>query len=375
MCYKSPGPRCSAHARTAFIKAKIAVSLANRSKSTVPFEDRFKLNKALKEAEMEFFMTPAGFRELERKISVGDNEEGNAFLLETCKASRAERLAAIKTKDVGDVPHKIDYKDGLGKNRDLLPLSKPDEKELNGWALRDDVDDITNSYVEASARWADKLKPNEVAAVRWITSNGFNEMDKVARGEELPYYHQDPDDITQEQKVEQVLKMKNLLNQALSKVDDNPKIVYRGVTKNSLPEEIRYYDIDSSGWGGTKKKRFNSDEEYQQTLTGYLNKIVSEDTFITFDRPVSTSGNPGVAAGFSDMDNYGAESIMYEISTRKGGAAGALSAWSTSEAEYVIPGQHKYKIVGVKRDCTVYNEGSRGVIDDTVTIIQLIDAD
>lgn len=65
MCYKSPGPRCSNHARQALDAAQAAYD-AKRSLRNAT---------ALRRAEGEFYTTPAGFSELKKQIADAKNEK------------------------------------------------------------------------------------------------------------------------------------------------------------------------------------------------------------------------------------------------------------------------------------------------------------
>lgn len=117
MCYKHPGPRCSAHATRQYAK---------RSKeyydALLAGKDATQEYAHYIEARIEWEMTPAGFRYLEGKIATmedllaqaQDEDESEARVVEASiadlrerlergKTLRAARLAELKSEDRGDV--------------------------------------------------------------------------------------------------------------------------------------------------------------------------------------------------------------------------------------------------------------------------------
>lgn len=97
MCYRKPGPRCSAHAREALQKAKAAYS---RNPDTNTYE-------ALRKAEEDFDATPEGQRELSEAMEKLDESSAEYTKLQERLAygakSRELALRAIKSEDKGDV--------------------------------------------------------------------------------------------------------------------------------------------------------------------------------------------------------------------------------------------------------------------------------
>lgn len=101
MCYKLPGPRCSHHATLAYQRARVRWV---EVETTGTDEQRLVAMEALKKAEADYEMTPAGQRELQALISAGLDRNGDlALQLERGKVLRAAALAQIKAKDRGDV--------------------------------------------------------------------------------------------------------------------------------------------------------------------------------------------------------------------------------------------------------------------------------
>lgn len=98
MCYKRPGPRCSAWA------------IKQRDEARLRFQnDRSVANyEAMRQAEENYYMTPAGFDALEDKIAkTGDPDGVIAAKLEYYRARRKELIALAKDVERGDVPHDV----------------------------------------------------------------------------------------------------------------------------------------------------------------------------------------------------------------------------------------------------------------------------
>lgn len=117
MCYPKPGPRCSAHAEATLVK-KRAAYLAD------PNFDNY---AAMRDAEKEYEITPAGQRFLQDKIDAETDLESKYDLtvrLRYAQEARQEALKAIQAKDSGDVDE--DHEDevsALPFPQDPLPVS------------------------------------------------------------------------------------------------------------------------------------------------------------------------------------------------------------------------------------------------------------
>lgn len=92
MCYKAPGPRCSAHAKKIFDERK-KVFIQN------PTMDNW---DSLMDARDQYDMTPAGQQELEEQIAKQPNSSVLRTRLEKGKEARKLALAAISAVDQGD---------------------------------------------------------------------------------------------------------------------------------------------------------------------------------------------------------------------------------------------------------------------------------
>lgn len=88
MCYAYPGPRCSAHATA---KLKSAHKQWEKTLSDSDFEK-------LKEAENEFFTTPAGFKKLEERF----RETRNFQYLDMLEERKKERLRKLREMNIDE---------------------------------------------------------------------------------------------------------------------------------------------------------------------------------------------------------------------------------------------------------------------------------
>ncbi len=96
MCYKKPGPRCSSHAKIAW----------DKSKSDYLAEPTFDTYKEMRDAEEEFYLTPAGQQLIKSQISEAKSYEDKYDLtqkLENVIKLRQSKLDQIKSQDKGDV--------------------------------------------------------------------------------------------------------------------------------------------------------------------------------------------------------------------------------------------------------------------------------
>lgn len=106
MCYKSPGPRCSAHAETALKQAQTNYDTALASKNP---DTAMKAYTELNNARETFYMTPKGQEQLTGKIAASKDpaeRQELGYQLEYGILAREEALEAIRTKDAGDLSHK-----------------------------------------------------------------------------------------------------------------------------------------------------------------------------------------------------------------------------------------------------------------------------
>jgi len=358
MCYPKPGPRCSAHARNKYIQAKAA---ARRDRS-------FDTTVSVREAEAEFYTTPAGFRELKRLIDRDEDAVRNRELLIHYKQVRAEQLAAINAKDDGDLEHEY-LPPKNTKPVELIDLPAPGSKRKAWKTLSpEEYAQREMEYIDDSSEWVDKLSPNEIAATRWMTSNGFHEMGQLDRGEPFQPYHGETE--TDEQKIARITRMRKTLDKALAKAPDKARIVYRGISVHSTPPELMER-LPRSSSSYSSEKQYATEEEWDAAQTKYLDNLVTQGT-LKFERPVSATEDPAVGVRFAGGQN--APDFMYEISTKRGAPVAVASAWGASESEIVLPSQTQYKVVGYEKNAIVrsYTDfRNKGEFDEHITIIQL----
>lgn len=103
MCYKAPGPRCSAHALEQMEKAQAQVDRAMTARSQAAAKE------ALAVATKAYYTTPAGFAALQAKIdaakaSESSNDGYRVYMLEQhledCKNARAAQIAELKVAGI-----------------------------------------------------------------------------------------------------------------------------------------------------------------------------------------------------------------------------------------------------------------------------------
>jgi hypothetical protein len=104
MCYKAPGPRCSAHALSAFIRAEAVWERVSMLSSSTD-EEKMRAMETMQHAQEQYDMTPAGWRELESAIAMlsGDRKKKYEDRLAAGKAKRAFALESIRYDDKGDI--------------------------------------------------------------------------------------------------------------------------------------------------------------------------------------------------------------------------------------------------------------------------------
>jgi DNA polymerase III epsilon subunit-like protein len=101
VCYKSPGPRCSNHAKKELDKARSGFTIALRSGDE---EKAFVAKCELEKAQNDFYMTPKGQAELIEEIEkTGDPDGDLQYKLEYGQTARKAAIKAAKVVDKGDV--------------------------------------------------------------------------------------------------------------------------------------------------------------------------------------------------------------------------------------------------------------------------------
>lgn len=322
MCYTFPGPRCSSYAARIVTEAKIRTR--NEPSS-------IEAREAVDAAQLEYDATPAGMRELKRRIAQYQGSAKTEYELRLAlgEAKREERLLLIKAKDRGDIKHKnqsstdIMFSDSFHRFTDdhsNEPIIAHDSTEME-------------KLVADSHQWITKLNDEEIEAVSWYTSNGSTVINKHLTGNSAPFYLRDyRDDETddefeaREAKAEQAhlehlrTTVKNI-DSALAKGKRfTPIKVYRGVSM----------DV-------TKAEGYSSKDVDQYVAE----KFPVGGTFIS---PVfmSSSLEYKKGAGFESSG------ILLEIMGKTVGPVSNVSAWGVTEKEYVLPRNLAYKVRAVK---------------------------
>lgn len=322
MCYPSPGPRCSSYAARILTEAKIRARNEPQS---------IEAREALDAAQLEYDATPAGMRELERRISQykGTAKTEYELRLALGKAKRAERLLLIKAKDRGDIKHKnktsadIMFSDSFhcfAEDHDNEPLIKHDSEEMK-------------QLVADSHNWISKLNDEEIEAVSWYTSNGSTVINKHLTGNLEEFYLADyREDETAEEfdarEAEAAQKHLDYLNTTVKDLDSalskgkrqTPIKVYRGVSADVMKAE---------GY------MFKDTDQY------VADKFPVGGTFIS---PVfmSSSLEHKRGAGFETSG------VLLEVLGKTVGPVSNVSAWGVTEKEYVLPRNLAYKVRAVK---------------------------
>lgn len=101
MCYAAPGPRCSNHAVKALRAAREAYSKALTSNDA---EACMAAKDDLTEAENNYYMTPAGQKDLRTQMEeTGDPEGDLSYKLEYGIVARKQAIKQAQVNDIGDV--------------------------------------------------------------------------------------------------------------------------------------------------------------------------------------------------------------------------------------------------------------------------------
>lgn len=322
MCYPLPGPRCSSYAALALTEAKI-----NSRNDSMNIEAR----EALDAAQLEYDATPAGMRELKRRIAQwrGNAKTEYELRLALGQAKRAERLLLIKAKDRGDIKHR-----GTVAPDTMFPSSfHRFADDYDNEPLIDHNSETLKQLVADSHNWIDKLNHEEIEAVSWYTSNGSTVINKHLTGNSDEFYLQDYiDDETAQEFDEREAKAAQAhveyldttvkdLDSALAKGKrQTPIKVYRGVSDTVM---------ESEGYGH-----------------GDTDKYVAEKFPVggTFISPVFMSSSLEHKRG----KGFETSGVLLEVMGKTVGPVSNVSAWGVSEKEYVLPRDVAYKVVAVK---------------------------
>lgn len=302
MCYPKPGPRCSSHA--AYILAenrRKALSLLENSK--VNDKEFEKVSKKLREAELEYSITPAGLDEL-RKYS--ENSSHSKAKYETAVALRKARMDALKEqqqdfkiRNHSNKTEQYEYSQiQLSKNGDII--QKIDLNSL----------DITKA-IEDSRSFSKKLTSSEQASLRRYSQGEYDSINTVLSNN------------PRSSKFDKKSVLEDIANidSALSKQPkrEKPVIVYR-----------RHFSYNDEGhWAQ------NSLEEQRKSMP--VGSIFEPGTFL------STSLR---ASNLSEMSQSNDNEIYrFEIKSYSAASLNSISAQGPNESEFLLPRNAKYRVV------------------------------
>jgi hypothetical protein len=343
MCYPKPGPRCSGHAAARLSRVRERENARRNSLDAHALgwakfsEIADECEAEIEAAQAEYDATPAGLLELKRRV---DQENSDKYpdleyelRLKIAQDTRARALAAIGRTDEGDISH--DSK----QNRytySTLRTSLP----RGGKRLKLGAQGIAESAA-ASEAWVTDLKPEEMEAIAWITSNGSHVVnDYLANGElktrKDGTHEFEGRKITQEYLDEQI----KLASDAIKRRDSEPVILYRG--------EHKYPELDNM-----LVSKYGDPEAYGAEVMERLGHMFKVGETYTAPRFLSSSYDPSTARGFSK------QKIVFEMKSKTHGPVAALSAWHNVEREALVPPQTKFKIkdIVMKAEYEPRNEG------------------
>lgn len=159
MCYKSPGPRCSGHAKAILTSALEKYDYAVKAED---FEGALNLIQEVEDARKNYYMTPSGQKELQRRIENEGDETGElASHLEFGVSSRKAALQQLKAHDIGDVQQ--DLSDGKGSRLPEGSVTAP--SEAHKAAVREKVNVDLDLAYHAKMK-AEKAELENVNAAR-----------------------------------------------------------------------------------------------------------------------------------------------------------------------------------------------------------------
>ena len=328
MCYPKPGPRCSSHA--AYILAenrrKALYLLANSKVDDKEFE---KASKKLREAELEYSITPAGLDEL-RKYS--EKSAHSKAKYDTALALRKARMDALKVK-------KKEFKIRNHANNIEQYEYSQNKLSQNGDTIQNmDLNsiDITKA-IEDSHSFSKKLTSSEQASLRRYSQGEYDSINTVLSNN------------PRSSEFDKKLALEDIANidSALAKQPkrDSPVIVYR-----------RHFNYNEEGhWAQ------NSLEEQRKIMP--VGSIFEPGTFL------STSLR---ASNLSEMSkNRENEIYRFEIKSYSAASLNIISAQGPNESEFLLPRNAKYRVVSNDTKLTIREVKNHKDYSYDVVVFQL----
>lgn len=320
MCYPKPGPRCSSHAALALTQAKIRVR-----NDPASIENR----EALDSAQLEYDATPAGMRELTRRIGQHKGTAKTEYELRLAlgQARRTESLDLIKAKDSGDITHPRGT-----TTETMFPASFHRFADSYDEEPRIDYNSVEMEQLVAdSHRWVKSLNETEIEAVSWYTSSGSTVINKHLTGNSDEFYLKDFRD--DETDAEFDAREKQAHQEHLNHLNSTVKDLDSALTKGRRDTPIKVY----RGVSDVVMKA----EGYRDTAQYVDQKFRVGDTYTS---PVFMSSSLEHARGAG----FESSGVLLEIMGKTVGPVSNVSAWGATEKEYILPRDVPYRVRAVK---------------------------
>lgn len=286
---------------------------------------------ALDAAQLEYDATPAGMRELERRIAQykGNPRTDYELRLALGKAKRAERLLLIKAKDRGDIKHKnqastdIMFSDSFHRfadNHDNEPRI-----ENNGEEIKQVIAD--------SHQWIEKLNDKEIEAVSWYTSNGSTVINQHLTGNSPEFYL---DDYLDNETAKEFDEREAKAEQAhIDYLNTTVKDLDGALAKGKRQTHIKVYRGVAAKIVEAEGYKFENIDKY------VADKFPVGGTFIS---PVFMSSSLEHKLG----KRFETSCVLFEVMAKTVGPVSNVSAWGANEKEYILPRNLAYKVRAVK---------------------------
>lgn len=352
MCYPKPGPRCSAHAKTRYVML-LQKQKEARGNDDMTWEQRQKLKADVDAAELDYDSTPVGQARLELRIKQGMSRNGDIEeRLENARALRTMQLQAIKADDTGDIN---DHEDSdVVWSTDGFQSKRAHRKDWDSEKSQHSV----KKYINFNKEFIQKLSTEESMALYWHTSDGAAVVNSEIHGK----VKTESDNWTYENHTNHALAKKyskGMIKNQIETLDGifakhslkEPTVLYRGIGSNGFPKEL------------------SGKDENSPELAAYLAEKYPVGKEVVIPEYMSASADPAVAHNFS-----GFQSVVLEVKTKSAAPVGLVSAWNTSEREFLVNRNGKYKVVSVLKDVTyknVFNSFAPSPDNEHVTVIQL----
>jgi hypothetical protein len=344
MCYPKPGPRCSAHAKARYVKL-LQEQRAAINAGKLTWEDSRKLKAAVDKAELDYDSTPVGQAHLKLRIQQGEDCTGAlAERLDNARALRILQLQAIKAADNGDINNHVSS-DFIWLTDGFLSKDVP-RKDWDSEESQKSVE----KYMEFSKEFVQKLSVEESMALYWHTKDGASVVNRCI-------YSQLTNSTNNR-------KYNYQITPALgSKIENHMKVLDNIFAKHELKEPTVLY----RGLGDRKfPKGLENPSGDRAELSKFLAAKYPVGGTITIPEYMSTSADPAVAHNFA-----GDQSVVLEIKTKSAVPVGLVSTYNTSEREFLVNREGRYRVKSVLKDVTYKNVNGPNSDNEKVIVIQL----